>query len=368
MSSTSDFSDSDRSFERVAVTAQLWGRTSQNEVANLYTLSNSVLTVTLSDYGARIVNVLAPDRCGRVDDVVLGYKTLAEYESDTKQYFGATIGRFANRIANGRFTLQGTVHHVPLNHGPNALHGGPHGFDRRIWKASVSPGAVEMSLTSEDGDMGFPGQLRVWVRFSLHRDALLLEYGATTSKPTVLNLTNHSYFNLAGESSGTVLSQIIRIVADRYTPVSADLIPTGILEPVSGSPFDLRKGKAIAGRILTEHPQLQLASGFDHNFVLNNVPSGNLKYAAQLIDPASGRALTVATTEPGLQFYSGNFLDGSIRSKSDDIYERHAGLCLETQHFPDSPNHTHFPSTILNPDRQFRSTTVFTFGVAERTE
>jgi aldose 1-epimerase len=365
MSSMSDFSDPGRSFERIAVTAQLWGRTSQNEVANLYTLSNGVLTVTLSDYGARIVNVLAPDQRGQVDDVVLGYKTLAEYESDTKQYFGATIGRFANRIANGRFTVEGTVHHVPLNHGPSALHGGPHGFDRHIWKASMTPGAVEMSLTSEDGDMGFPGQLCVWIRFSLRRHDLLLEYGATTNKPTVLNLTNHSYFNLAGESSGTVLSQIIRIVADRYTPVSADLIPNGILEPVDGSPFDLREARAIAERILIKHPQLQLGSGYDHNFVLNNVPSGNLKYAAQLIDPASGRALTAATTEPGLQFYSGNFLDGSIRSKMDGVYERHAGLCLETQHFPDSPNHTHFPSTTLNPDRQFRSTTIYTFGVAE---
>jgi aldose 1-epimerase len=302
MSSTSDFSDPDRCFDPIAVAAQVWGRTSQNEVANLYTLSNSVLTVTLSDYGARIVNVLAPDRRGRADDVVLGYKTVAEYESDTKQYFGATIGRFANRIANGRFTLQGTVHHVPLNHGPSALHGGPDGFDRHIWKATITPGAVEMSLTSKDGDMGFPGQLRVCVRFSLRKRDLILEYVATTNKPTVLNLTNHSYFNLAGESSGTVLSQIIRIDAGRYTPVSADLIPTGILEPVDGSPFDLREAREITEGILTEHPQLQLASGYDHNFVLDNAPFGNLKYAAQLIDPASGRALTVATTEPGYSF------------------------------------------------------------------
>jgi aldose 1-epimerase len=328
-------------------------------------LSNDVLKVTLSDYGARIVSVLAPDRDGRREDVVLGYRTLAEYEADTKQYFGATIGRYANRIANGRFTLQGTVHQVPLNNGPNALHGGPEGFDRRIWKSTIIPGAVEMSLTSEDGDLGFPGQLQVWVRFSLRGHDLLLEYGATTNKTTIANLTNHSYFNLGGESSGTVLSQSICIVADRYTPVNADLIPTGMLERVDESPFDLRIASAIEERLRTDHPQLQLAAGYDHNFVLDAAPSGNLKHAAQLIDPASGRTLTVATTEPGLQFYSGNFLDGSIRSKGGGMYERHAGLCLETQHFPDSPNHAHFPSTILNPDRQFRSTTVFTFGISQ---
>jgi aldose 1-epimerase len=362
---TSHLSAGGGDLQPTVLAADSWGQTAQGGVVNLYTLSNDVLKVTLSDYGARIVSVLAPDRDGRREDVVLGYRTLAEYEADTKQYFGATIGRYANRIANGRFTLQGTVHQVPLNNGPNALHGGPEGFDRRIWKSTIIPGAVEMSLTSEDGDMGFPGQLQVWVRFSLRGHDLLLEYGATTNKTTIINLTNHSYFNLEGESSGTVLSQTIRIFADRYTPVTADLVPTGIQDPVNDSPFDFRKARTIMEGLQTEHPQLQLAGGYDHNFVLEDAPSGDLKLAAQLTDPASGRTLTVSTTEPGVQFYSGNFLDGSIRSKGEGMYERHAGLCLETQHFPDSPNQPHFPSTILTPHRQFRSRTVFTFGIAQ---
>jgi aldose 1-epimerase len=340
-----------------------WGRTAQGIAVSLYTLTNDALEVTLSNYGARVVGLQAPDRNGHATDIVLGYDSLAQYESDVKQYFGATIGRFANRIAHGSFALHGLTYQVPRNNGPNALHGGPDGFDRRVWEATIIPDGVEMRLLSPDGDMGFPGDLSASVRFTLRGHDLVIEYRAETSKETVINLTNHSYFNLAGESSGTVLAQSMRVAADRYTPVNGDLIPTGSLEPVAATPLDLRDSTTIGKDIAVDHPQIQLAGGYDHNFVLGEAPGETLRFAAEAFDPSSGRSLSVATTEPGIQFYSGNFLDGSAPNKAGGSYQRNAGFCLETQHFPDSPNQPQFPSTTLRPGETFRSTTVFTFGV-----
>ena len=341
-----------------------WGTTEAGEPLQLFTLSDGAITIALTNLGAAIVNLIVPGRDGTPADVVLGYSSAAGYEADRKSYFGAIVGRFANRIANGSFTLGEETYTVPQNNGSNALHGGPEGFDRKVWRAQVAGSAVEFTLVSPDGDMGFPGALTLTVRYSLQGGALTLDYTATTTATTTLNVTNHSYFNLAGESSGTILDQVIRIDADRYTPVTAELIPTGELAPVAGTPFDLRRLVAIGAHVADPDEQLKLARGYDHNFVLNGEP-GVLHLAAEVYDPVSGRALRVETTEPGVQFYTGNFLDGEFTGKGGKPYLQHAGFCLETQHFPDSPNQPHFPGTLLHPGETFRSTTVFTFAIQE---
>jgi aldose 1-epimerase len=301
-----------------------------------------------------------PDRNGVADDVVLGYATLEEYIED-KTFAGATIGRFGNRLAQGRFSIDGVAYQVPLNDGPNALHGGPEGFDRRVWCATSIENGVAMTLVSPDGDQGFPGELTVTVRFTLDDDELFIEYTATTDKPTILNLTNHSYFNLAGESSGTILDHEIHLPAEAYTPVNATLIPTGELAPVEGTPFDFRTSTRIGTRIEEPDVQLQRAGGYDHNWCYGE--SGTEKIVAVLTEPKSGRVMVVETTEPGIQFYSGNFIDGTMKNRTGGIYMRRAGLCLETQHYPDSPNQPEFPSTVLRPGEEFRSSTVYSFSV-----
>ena len=353
-----------------AVSHSGWGHTADGTPVELYTLTGKDLTVRITSFGARVVGIDAPDRNGKRADVALGYNDVAAYEADKSTYFGAIVGRYGNRLAKGTFSIDGQTYHVPLNNNGNSLHGGPAGFDHKVWTGREIANGVEMTLVSPDGDMGFPGQLTLHVRYTLEGDALRIVYSATTTKATVVNVTNHTYFNLAGESSGTILDQVLMLDADRYTPIDAGLIPLGELAPVAGTPFDFRTPTPIGQRIDTPNEQLKLGGGYDHNWVLNApVAKGGpaLHLAAKAYDPASGRMLTVTTTEPGVQFYSGNFLDGTFTGKSGTKYVKHDGFCLETQHFPDSPNHPAFPSTLLKRGETLHTETVFTFGVRKGT-
>jgi aldose 1-epimerase len=344
-----------------------WGKTADGKPVEIFTLSDKELTVRVTTFGARVVSIEAPDRNGKKADVALGYNEVVGYEADKSTYFGSIVGRYGNRLAKGTFSIDGNAYHVPLNNNGNSLHGGTLGFDHLVWTGKEIPGGVEMSLVSPDGDMGFPGELTAHVRYTLEGDQLRIHYSATTTKATVVNLTNHTYFNLAGDGSGTILDQIMMIDADRYTPVDGGLIPTGELAPVAGTPFDFRTPTAIGKRIDETNEQLKLGGGYDHNWVLNGYSpkdgAHTLHLAAKAFDPASGRTLTVTTTEPGVQFYSGNFLDGTYTGKTGVKYQKHFGFCLETQHFPDSPNHPGFPPTLLKPGETVHSETVFTFGV-----
>ncbi|HET7620071.1 MAG TPA: aldose epimerase family protein [Vicinamibacterales bacterium] len=318
-------------------------------------------------YGGVILSLQTPDRAGRAGDIVLGFDSPAGYlGTPPPPYFGAIIGRYGNRIANGRFTLDGRAYTLATNDGPNHLHGGNRGFDKVLWKGAsferADAAGVTFSRTSPDGEEGYPGNLAVQVTYTLTpANELTVEYHATTDKATPVNLTQHSYFNLAGEGSGDILRHELMIAADRYTPVGSTLIPTGELAPVEGTPFDFRKPTAIGARINDANPQLKNGKGYDHNWVLNRSGEG-LALAARVFEPSSGRTLEIRTTEPGLQFYSGNFLDGTIKGKHGHVYQHRSGFCLETQHFPDSPNHATFPSTILKPGETYRSKTVFAFG------
>ncbi len=342
-----------------------FGTTKDGKVVEIYTLKDAALEVKIITFGARIQSVFAPDQHGKVADVVLGQKDLAGYVNDGGTYFGAIVGRYGNRIAKGQFTIDGKTYHTPINNNGQSLHGGTDGFSGRVWTAKIIPEGVEMSLVSPDGDQGYPGELTAHVRYTLHGHALQIAYSATTTKPTVLNLTNHAYFNLGGEGNGTILNHKVHIDADRYTPVDSVLIPTGNLPSVAGTPFDFRTPHTIGERIEATNDQLKIAGGYDHNWVLNG-KLGVLHLAGEVTDPASGRTLTVTTTEPGVQFYTGNFIkDGTLTGPGGAKYVRRGGFCLETQHFPDSPNHPAFPSTLLKPGQTFQSTTVFTFGVTK---
>lgn len=347
---------------KAAVSSKEWGRTPTGQPVKLFTVADKHIRVQLVEYGARIVSIEVPDRHGQPADIVLGHNNLAGYLADPKDYFGAVVGRYGNRIAKGAFTLTGNHFHVPLNNNGNALHGGPAGFSTKVWEGhAVGRNTVELTLISPDGDMGFPGTLTAHVFYTLDRNRLRIRYEVSSSKPTVLNLTNHSFFNLAGEASGNILQQELRIDADRIKPVDATLIPTGNMDPVQGTPFDFTQLSPIGERIHLPNHQLQVAGGYDHNYVLNGHP-GTLSEAAYVVDPVSGRTLTVLTTEPGLQFYSGNLLHGSVTGYGGKIYQKYAGFCLETQHFPDSPNHPRFPSTTLGPGETYHSETVLVFG------
>jgi aldose 1-epimerase len=345
-----------------------FGRLPDGTDVGLFTLSNARgLEVRAIAYGAILVSIRAPDRRGRLDDVVLGCDDLDGYLTRSR-YFGAVVGRYGNRIANGRFTLDGRTFQLATNNGRNHLHGGIKGFDKVVWRAQPyardGHTAVAFSYTSPDGEEAYPGTLTARVSYTLtERNELVVEYEATTDKPTPVNLTQHSYFNLAGEGRGDILQHELSLDADRFTPVDDTMIPTGQLAPIAGTPFDFRQPAAIGARIGADHEQLRRGAGYDHNFVLRDGPApGGLRSAARVVEPATGRTLDVATTEPGVQFYAGNHLAGQI-GKGGHAYGPRTGFCLETQHFPDSPNHPHFPSTILRPGATYQSKTVFTFGV-----
>jgi aldose 1-epimerase len=319
------------------------------------------------DYGARLVRLRIPDARGLPADVILGFDRPDDYRR-RNPYFGAVIGRYGNRIAHGRFRLDGREHVLAQNDGDNSLHGGREGFDRKTWSvrrgAEASGRAVTLGYVSPDGEEGYPGRLDATVTYMLGEDdEFRIEYRATTDQATVLNLTSHAYFNLAGPDRGDILEHELMINADRYTPVDAGLIPTGELRGVAGTPLDFRRPARIGARI--DDAGLRLAGGYDHNFVLNKEDDG-LSLAARVSDPAGGRVLEVWTTEPGLQFYAGNFLDGSIIGKGGRAYTRRSGFCLETQHYPDSPNHPDFPTTVLRPGQEYRSTTVWRFPAGPR--
>jgi aldose 1-epimerase len=332
----------------------------------LYTLTNSHgVEVRAMNYGGIIVSIRVPDRKGQLADIVLGHDTLEGY-TPNPPYLGAIIGRYGNRIANGSFTLDGKTYTLPKNDGPNTLHGGiAKTFDRVVWDAEPLKDTTGVAFTylSDDGDDGFPGNLKVKVTYMLtDGNALIIDYEATTDKATPINLTQHSYFNLAGEGNGDILNHEIMINADRFTPVDKNLIPTGELRPVKGTPFDFTKPTRIGARIDDDYEQLVLGHGYDHNFVLNHKPNQNGEVlAARVHEPVSGRTLEVWTSQPGVQFYTGNFLDGTITGKNGHVYKRRYAFCLETQHFPDSPNHPDFPNTILKPGETYREKTVFKF-------
>ena len=343
---------------------QPFGKTSDGTPVEIYTLKDGKIEARIMTYGAIVVSLRVPDKTGKVDDVVLGCNSVEEYEKQTA-HFGGIVGRYANRIAHGTFQLDGQTYHIPKNDGDNALHGGTRGFDKVVWQAKPIPDGVEFTYVSKDGEQGFPGNLTTHVRYTLNKNALRIEYSATTDKDTVVNLTNHSYFNLAGQGISNILDEVLTIDASRMTPVDANLIPTGELKPVEGTPFDFRKPYVVGERINADNEQLKLGKGYDHNFVLDH-SSGDLAEAAKVYEPTTGRTLRVLTTEPGLQFYTGNFLDGSVTGKEGRVYNRRFALCLETQHFPDSPNHPSFPSTELKPGQTFHSITVYEFGTASR--
>jgi len=352
-----------------SVTRAPFGVTPGGDSVDLFTLTNPHgMEVRVMTYGGIIVSIKVPDRTGAFDDVVLGYDSLGGYLRSSP-YFGAIVGRYGNRIAHGTFTIDGESYHLDKNNGPNALHGGVKGFDKVVWRAESikhdSTVGVLLTHTSPDGDQGYPGTVQARVSYALTPDnKLIVSYHATTDKATPINLTQHSYFNLAGAGKGDILGHVMMINADRYTPVDSTLIPTGELAPVAGTPFDFRTPTAIGARIGQADQQLKNGGGYDHNFVLNR-NGDTLSLAARVLEPTTGRVLTVTTTQPGVQFYTGNFLDGTITGKGGHVYQRRYGFCLETQHFPDSPNHPTFPTTILRPGQEYQSQTVFRFSAQQ---
>ena len=346
---------------------QSFGKTSDGQPVDLYTLTNQKgMEVAITNFGGIVVSLKVPDRTGKFDDVVLGYDSLDGYLTN-KAFFGAVIGRYGNRIAHGKFTLNGQTYTLPKNDGDNTLHGGPEAFNKKLWAAkdvsSAKGQALELTYMSPDGEEGFPGNLNAKVVYTLNdQNELTIAYSATTDKDTVVNLTNHSYFNLAGQGTGDILRHELMIKGDHITAVDETLIPTGELRPVKGTPFDFTHATAIGARINQDDPQLKLGKGYDHNWVLNDHGSRSPVLVAEAYEPKSGRVLEVLSTEPGVQFYSGNFLDGTIQGKGNKVYNQRYGFCLETQHFPDSPNHPKFPSTTLKPGQTYSTTTVFKFS------
>ena len=349
---------------RTSVTKQGFGHTSEGTAVDIYSLNDGKIEARIMTYGGIVVSLRVPDRNGKLGDVVLGCNSVQEYEKQTA-HFGGIVGRYANRIAHGAFPLDGRTYSIPKNDGDNTLHGGPRGFDKVVWQGKEIPDGVELTYVSKDGDQGFPGTLTTIVRYTLSGSALRIEYSATTDKDTVVNLTNHSYFNLAGQGNGDILKHVLKIDASRMTPVDATLIPRGELKSVAGTPFDFRTPHAIGERINGDDNQLLLGRGYDHNFVLDH-KQGEPAEAAEVYEPTTGRILRVLTDEPGLQLYTGNFLDGSITGKEGRVYNRRFAFCLETQHFPDSPNHPSFPTTEFKPGQKFHSVTVFEFSSGSR--
>jgi len=344
-----------------------FGHTPSGETVDLYTLTNGKgMEVTISTWGGVVVSLKVPDRAGKPGDVVLGFDDFEGYFKPNP-YFGAIVGRYGNRIAQGKFRLDGVEYALAKNNGENSLHGGIRGFDKRLWTARRSTGqSLELTYLSMDGEEGFPGNLSTTVTYKLtDKNELRIDYAATTDKDTVLNLTNHSYFNLAGQGEGDVLGHQVTIFADRFTPVDKTMIPTGELRNVEGTPFDFRQPHPIGERINSGDEQLLVGRGYDHNFVLNRAGSG-LELAARVTEPKTGRVLEVLTTEPGVQFYTANFLDGTLTGKDGKAYGPRSALCIETQHFPDSPNKPEFPSVVLKPGGHYLTSTVYRLSTDAR--
>lgn len=345
-----------------------FGTLTDGRAVALYTLVNdNGLKTTITSYGGIVVSLWVPDRDGTPGDVVLGFDTLDEYIKHNP-FFGCLIGRYGNRIGGGRFTLDGVEYVLAQNNGPNHLHGGRQGFDKKLWDAQAielpNGPALKLRYVSPDGEEGYPGTLSVEVVYTLTNDnALRMDYRATTDKPTLVNLTNHSYFNLSAGQAETILDHELTLYADHFTPVDATLIPTGELRPVDGTPLDFRTPTRVGARIDANDEQLRFGGGYDHNWVING-PMGQLRPAARLYEPKSGRVMEVWTTEPGVQFYSGNMMPPAMSGKNGRTYPRRGGLCLETQHYPDSPNKPHFPSTVLRPGETYATTTLYKFSVA----
>jgi aldose 1-epimerase len=342
-----------------------FGKMPNGTKVEIFTLTNEHgLEARITTYGGRVVSLKTPDRNGKMDDIVLGFDTLEGYTDPAEPYFGALIGRYGNRIGHAKFTLDGKEYKLPANDGANTLHGGPAGFDKVVWTPRQLPdGGLELTYTSKDGEEGFPGNLKATVEYHLTAaNELKIDYSATTDKDTVVNLTNHSYWNLKGAGSGTILDHLLTLKASRFTPVDAGLIPTGELKAVAGTPFDFSKPTAVGARIEQNDEQLKLGKGYDHNFVLDRSGAG-LSLAARVEEPSTGRVMEVETTEPAVQFYTGNFLDGKLKGKGGRVYPQRSALCLETQHYPDSPNKPGFPTTELKPGQTYKTTTVYRFAV-----
>lgn len=355
------------------ISVEPFGTTPDGTAVERYTLTNRGMTVRILTYGGIVQTLEVPDRRGHPVNVVLGFPDLAGYveSNNPGPYFGAIIGRYGNRIAGGQFELDGQAYQLPLNNGPNSLHGGIDSFDKQVWEATEIPGSRSVGLrldyTSADGEEGYPGELDVQVTYTLTRDQRLeIRYVATTDAPTVVNLTNHTYWNLQGEGTSSILDHQLMLNASAYTPVDETLIPTGEIAPVAGTPMDFRRSTAIGERIREPFEQLLFGQGYDHNWVIDRGGRGGLVLAAQLKDPDSGRTLRMYTTEPGIQFYSGNFLDATLVGTGGHVYRQSDGLALETQHFPDSPNQPGFPSTTLRPGETYDTTTVFDLGRPRR--
>jgi aldose 1-epimerase len=364
---TSSTAHTSSSETQATMSREPFGTLPDGTPVELFTLTNaSGMEVKVTNYGGIITTLKVPDRNGKLDDITLGFESIDGYLKGSP-YFGALIGRYGNRIGKAQFTLDGQTYKLPANDGPNTLHGGFKGFDKVVWQAEPfereGERGVVFTYTSADGEQGFPGTLTTRITYTLtDKNELAFDYHATTDKPTVVNLTQHAYFNLAGHDSGDVLNHQLTINASRYTPVNNVLIPTGELAPVEGTPFDFRTATAIGARIEADHEQLKHGGGYDHNFVLDRDGDG-LVLAARVEEPTSGRVMEVHTTEPGVQFYSGNFLDGTLTGKGGHAYQKRSGFCLETQHYPDSPNQPAFPSTVLRPGEEYSSRTVYTFSV-----
>lgn len=343
------------------ITSKQFGVMPDGHAVQLFSLTNDQgMTVKITNYGGIITSIMVPDRPGNFADVVLGHDSLEGYLNHSR-YFGALIGRHANRIAQGQFVLNGVQYQLPINNGRNHLHGGFRGFDKVVWEAREISDGIELKYLSRDGEEGYPGSVEATVTHRLtDTNEFEIEYAASTDEDTIVNLTNHSYFNLAG--GGTILDHQLTINADAFTPIDEHLIPTGEFQCVKDTPMDFRSAAAIGAQLRDDDEQLRFAGGYDHNFVLRE-SAEQFRPAATLFEPKSGRVLAVSTTQPGVQFYSGNFLDGSIIGKRGSVYVKHSGCCLEPQHFPDSPNHPNFPSTVLKPGEEHRQTSVFKFSV-----
>jgi len=353
------------------VTHGPFGQLPDGRRVELFTLANAHgIEVRAMTYGAIITSIRTADRNGTQADIALGFDSLGGYLAGSP-YFGAVVGRYANRIAGGRFTLDGVGYQLARNNGPNTLHGGARGFDKVLWSGEPfetgNTVGVTLRYDSPDGEEGYPGAVAVQVTYTLNEaDELIVDYEASTTKATPINLSQHTYWNLHGDGRGDILDHVLTLDASAFTPVDSTLIPTGQIAPVAGTPFDFRQPTVIGARIGESNEQLRFGRGYDHNWVIDQASPAALTHAARLEDPVSGRRIDISTTEPGVQFYSGNFLDGTIRAKGGHVYGHRTGLCLETQHFPDSPNHANFPSTILRPSEQYRSQTIIAFHVSNR--